>query len=106
MSDSLWNRVVTVEMDGCNTHYVRTSREAAWCLLDEWHAEKGVFYGKALVACAKALEGKAPDAVARFLFESAAREANFLVKTSADIREHDPVLADLTEIAFRDLLGV
>ena len=106
MSDPLWNRTVTVEMDGKTTHYVRTTREAAWVLLDEWSAEKGASYKTALVACSSALAEKAPHAIARFLFVAAARDANLVVKISGDIHEPDPVLADLTETAFMELFGL
>lgn len=105
MTDALWNRFVTVEMDGAITHYIRTTREAAWCLLDDWSADKGPSFGSALVACTNALAGKAPDAIARFLFVAAARDAKLGVKTSGDIHETDPLLADLTEAAFTELFG-
>jgi hypothetical protein len=103
MRDTLWNRVVTVDMGDNRVYSIRTSREAAWCLLDDWPAEKGNAYRNALRACAVALKGQAPDVVVRFLFVSAALDASFLVSTSADIREHDTVLADLTEVVSRGL---
>lgn len=106
MSDPLWNRTVTVEIDGKSTHHVRTTREAAWVLLDEWSAEKGPSYKTALVACANALAEKVPHPIARFLFVAAARDANLEVRISGDINEPDPVLADLTETAFQELFGL
>jgi hypothetical protein len=103
MRDTLWNRVVTVDMGDNRVYSIRTSREAAWCLLDDWPAEKGASYRNALEGCASALKGHAPDVAVRFLFVSAALDAKFLVATSADILEHDTVLSDLTEMVSRDL---
>jgi hypothetical protein len=75
MIDKLWGRVGTVEIDCAITCYTSTTREAAWCLLDDWSSEKGPSYSRALVACTNALAGKTPDAIARLLFVAAARDA-------------------------------
>ncbi|MET0749381.1 MAG: DUF982 domain-containing protein [Rhizobium sp.] len=100
MTETLWNRPVTIELDGVATHYIRTTREAAWCLLDDWKPDnKGISYRRAVVACTRAMAGALPDPAARILFIAAARDANLPVALASDIREFDPFVADLTEAA-------
>jgi hypothetical protein len=98
MTETLWNRPVTIELDGVATHYIRNTREAAWCLLDDWAADrKAVSYRRAIMACAKAMAGALPDPAARILFIVAARDANLPVALASDIREFDVFVADLAE---------
>lgn len=98
MAETLWNRPVTIELDGIATQYIRNTREAAWCLLDDWTAEKrSASYQRAVIACAKAMAGALPDPAARILFLAAARDANLSVALASDIREFDTFYADLTE---------
>lgn len=100
MTEALWNRPVTIELDGVATQYIRNTREAAWYLLDDWTAEKkGAAYQRAVMACAKAMAGALPDPAARILFMAAARDASLPVTLANDIRESDSFVADLTEAA-------
>lgn len=106
MTERLWNRPVTIELDGVTTQYIRNTREAAWCLLDDWTAErKGAPYQRAVLACAKAIAGALPDPAARIFFVAAAREASLPVALAGDIREFDPFVADLTEAAHEAMFG-
>lgn len=106
MNAPLWTRPVTIELDGVATHYIRTTREAAWCLLDDWTAEKkGIAYQRAVQACAKAMAGALPDPAARILFIAAARDASLPVALASDIREFDPFVADLAEATHEALFA-
>ena len=106
MTEALWNRPVIIELDGVSTFYIRNTREAAWCLLDDWTAEKaGIAYQRAVLACAKAMAGSLPDPAARVLFVAAAREASLPVALANDIREIDPMIADLAEASHEEMFG-
>jgi Protein of unknown function (DUF982) len=100
MNERLWNRPVTIELHGVATQYIRTTREAAWCLLDDWTSDKkSVSYQRAVVACTKAMAGALPDPAARILFIAAAQDASLPVALASDIWEFDLFVADLTEAA-------
>jgi hypothetical protein len=109
MAERLWNRPVTIELDGVTTKYIRNTREAAWCLIDDWAPDKkGLSYHRAVLGCAKVISGVLPDPAARILFIAAARDASLKVGLASDIREFDPFVADLAEatqeVMFESLL--
>lgn len=101
MTERLWNRPVIIELEGVARRYIRNTREAAWWLLDEWPAEKGDAYRRALLGCTRALAGLLPDPAARHLFTQAAQDAELRVSLSSDIREYDPFMAELSEATHR-----
>ncbi len=98
----MWNRTVTIELQVGGTLHVRNIRstvEAAYCLLNGWPVRSGAQYKRAVISCRLALSGEIPDDLARFPFQTAARAADFTVKISNDLRQPDHLIAEIAEIA-------
>lgn len=98
----MWNRTVTIELQGRGTLHVRKIRstsEAAHCLLSEWPVKTGGPFKQAVVSCKMALSGELPDALARFPFQDAARAAGLTVSLSADITQHDHFVTEIADVA-------
>ncbi|WEZ85618.1 DUF982 domain-containing protein (plasmid) [Rhizobium sp. 32-5/1] len=96
----MWNRTVTIELQGRGTIHVRNIRstsEAAHCLLREWPVNSGNPFKQAIIGCKMALSGELPDTLARFPFQKAAREAGLTFSLSPDIAQHDQLVSEITE---------
>lgn len=96
----MWNRFVTIEIKGQTTTVVRdirTTREAASCLLTDWPKKSGEEYKRAIIECTNVLKGDLPEEAARYSFIVAAKAASVMARVSNDILESDAFIADLTE---------
>ncbi|WP_420820672.1 DUF982 domain-containing protein [Rhizobium tubonense] len=97
MTNSLWNRPVKIRLKGWEAICIRTTAEAARCLINDWPAKKDNIYRLAVVSCTNALRGRLPDIAARIHFIAAAQAVDLDPVICPDIREPDQFVADLCE---------
>ncbi|MGV1952820.1 MULTISPECIES: DUF982 domain-containing protein [Rhizobium/Agrobacterium group] len=76
--DRDFQRPVALVIAG-TTHMVRSIREAAWLLADQWPDFSCEYFRKALSACAAALEGRRSATYARRALILAAHRANVAI---------------------------
>ena len=82
-----WNHGVDLELHGIGGYRtVRSTDDAALCLLQRWPTGKGKAYMVAQRTCLDALEGRATAENARQAFIKAAREANIHIRSTEDPR--------------------
>lgn len=98
----MWNRAVTIRVNGNSSNQkwnIRSTSEAAQCLLGRWPGPKDEKFKHAVVGCKKALRGEISHQLARLSFQSAAQSAQILIGVTKDIGEADDMVAELTEMA-------
>lgn len=82
-----WSDGVELELHGVGAYRtVRSTEDAARCLLAHWPRGKGRAYVAAQQACLAALEGRTPPEAARAAFIRAARAARIHIRTLKDPR--------------------
>ena len=88
MADQTWEEGVELELHGIGGYRtVRSTGDAALCLLQRWPTGKGKAYMVAQRVCLDALEGTVSAASARQAFIKAAEEAGIHIRASADPRK-------------------
>lgn len=80
-----WDKAVELQLHG-NGGYriVRSTEDAAICLLERWPRGSGRAFFRAQEACLDGLDGKLSAARVREAFISAAEEAEIPIRTSQD----------------------
>jgi hypothetical protein len=87
MSVQPWEDGVDLELHGIGGYRtVRSTEDAALCLLERWLTGKGKAYMVAQRTCLDALEGRATAENARQAFIKAAREAKIHIRSTEDPR--------------------
>lgn len=83
-----WEDGVDLEIHGIGGYRtVRTTEDAALCLLERWPVGKGKAYMVAQRACLDGLEGRATAENVRQAFIKAAHEAKIHVRSTVDPRK-------------------
>lgn len=83
-----WSKGVELELHGIGSYRtVKSTEDAARCLLEYWPRGKGKAYMAAQQACLEALEGVTSPELAREAFIGAALAAKIHVRTTEDPRE-------------------
>jgi hypothetical protein len=87
MAIQQWEDGVDLEIHGIGGHRtVKSTEDAALCLLERWPTGKGKAYMVARRTCLDELEGRATAENARQAFVRAAREANIHIRSTEDPR--------------------
>jgi hypothetical protein len=88
MAIQQWEDGVDLEIHGIGGYRtVRSTEDAALCLLERWPTGKGKAYMVAQRTCLDALEGRATAENARQAFIKAAREAKIHIRSTEDPRK-------------------
>ena len=83
-----WDQAIELNLGGPGRYRtVRTTEDAAQCLMERWPVDSGVAFTEALKACLEALEGNASSDAAREAFVDAAVEANIHIRSFDDPRK-------------------
>ncbi len=87
MKTEQWPTSLTVELNGVSKRYarIRSTRDAAYFLIDSWGGECDATYCKAVIHCTMALKGEMRDDVALDSFVRAARSSRINVQTVSDV---------------------
>jgi hypothetical protein len=82
-----WSKGVELELHGVGRYRtVKSTEDAAQCLLAHWPTGKGKAYQEAQQACLDALEGATSPELAREAFIAAALAAKIHIRSSEDPR--------------------
>jgi hypothetical protein len=82
-----WSKGVDLELDGVGSYRtVKSTEDAARCLLANWPTGKGKAYLEAQEACLSALEGDTSPELAREAFIGAALAAKIHIRSTEDPR--------------------
>lgn len=82
-----WSKGVELELHGVGSYRtVKSTEDAARCLLANWPTGKGMAYEAAQEACLSALEGATSPELAREAFITAALAAKIHIRSSEDPR--------------------
>lgn len=81
MEAQIWNQPLEIKIGNAlqSTTLIRSTREAAQTLLEDWPVRRGDAYKKAIISCSRTLRGDAPSSLARNSVIAAAREAGVAV---------------------------
>lgn len=83
-----WSKGVELELHGIGSYRtVKSTEDAARCLLEHWPISKGKAYKAAQQACLDALEGATSPEIARDAFIGAALAAKIHIRSTEDPRE-------------------
>lgn len=83
-----WDKSVELQLHGTGAYRtVKTTEDAAICLLERWPRGTGQAFFKAQAACLDGLDGKLPAAKVRQAFISAAKEADIHIRSTDDPRQ-------------------
>lgn len=83
-----WSKGVELELHGVGSYRtVKSTEDAAQCLLAHWPTAKGKAYLEAQQACLDALEGSTTPEIAREAFIAAALAAKVHVRSTEDPRK-------------------
>jgi hypothetical protein len=83
-----WSKGVELELHGVGGYRtVKSTEDAARCLLANWPVGKGKAYLAASQACLQALEGTTTPEIAREAFITAALAAKVHIRSTGDPRE-------------------
>jgi hypothetical protein len=87
MKTQQWPNALTVELNGVSKRYarIRSTRDAAYFLIDSWRGERDATYREAVIHCTMALRGEMKDDVALDSFMRAARSSRIPFQTASDI---------------------
>ena len=82
MPDQYWEKGVDLELHGVGKyHMVKSTEDAADCLVYRWPTPRGRSWMTAQRACLKALEGRITARMARDAFIEAAEEADIYIRS-------------------------
>ena len=82
-----WSKGIELELHGVGSYRtVKSTEDAAQCLLAHWPTGKGKAHVEAQQACLDALEGSTSPEVAREAFIAAALAAQIHIRSTADPR--------------------
>lgn len=82
-----WSKGVELELHGVGSYRtVKSTEDAAQCLLAHWPTGKGNAYSEALQACLDSLEGTSTPELARKAFIAAALAASIHIRSIEDPR--------------------
>lgn len=82
-----WSKGVDIELHGAGSYRtVKSTEEAAQCLISHWPRGKGEAHQHAQRACLNALEGALPPELAREAFIAAALAAKIHIRLTEDPR--------------------
>lgn len=104
-----WDRIITIEINGKRrVARIANTRDAAYCLLEDWPVKNGFSYHRAILGCTKALKGEASDEEAQFCLTDAAEDARlpFVVSLgAANLDTFDSEIAAICdELVLQDLM--
>jgi len=83
-----WDQAIELNLGGPGRYRtVRSTEEAAVCLMERWPTATGEAYLEAQKACLAGLEGSLPSESVRLAFIDAAVEANIHIRSFSDPRD-------------------